>query len=63
MQLNDEQKVWCMQYKEATDFEPLIDDFLAGNESFAVASRKSVLWFEDYCADAQRNIPNLLDDD
>jgi len=50
------QKAWCDNYRQQTDFEPLMDDFLHGNEPFEHAARKSVRWFEDWASDAHLNV-------
>lgn len=50
------QKKWCSLYEKETGFEPLMDDFIAGNESFVRAARKSARWFEDWSNDAILNI-------
>ena len=63
--MNRGQRAWCRRYERETGFEPMMDDFLAGNESFESAAQKSVLWFEDWANDAHlsvsRDIPH--DDD
>lgn len=43
---------WCVHYQRVTTFEPLMDDFMAGNESFVEAAQKSLQWFEDWSNDA-----------
>jgi len=50
--LNAAQKKWCKTYQAATGFEPLMDDFEAGNETFLEAVQKSTVWFEDWANDA-----------
>ena len=56
-----EQKAWCKLYEQQTTFEPLMDDFLAGNETFVAAAKKSNYWFESWSSDAHlaisRHIP------
>ena len=54
--MTKEQRAWCKNYQHQTDFEPLMDDFLEGNESFAHAAHKSVRWFEDWSIDTYLNI-------
>lgn len=54
--MSAKQKAWCKEYQSQTDFEPLMDDFIAGNETFVFAARKSVRWFEDWASDAHLNI-------
>lgn len=49
--LTPQQREWCKKYKEETTFDPLIDDFLAGEETFKEAAQKSVEWFEDWAND------------
>lgn len=43
---NPEQKAWCKKYQKETGFEPLMDVFEAGNETFHHAAQKSIQWFE-----------------
>ena len=50
------QKAWCAMYEKETGFDPLMDDYLSGNETFAFAARKSIRWFEDWANDALLNI-------
>lgn len=47
---------WCKLYEEQTTFEPMMDDFKAGNESFVDAARKSNRWFESWASDSHLNI-------
>ena len=46
------QREWCDNYQNETTFEPLMDDFEAGNETFQKAAWRSVRWFEDWKTDA-----------
>ena len=55
--LTKKQMRWCKEYEESTTFEPLMDDFLAGNETFKQAAKKSRDWFENWMNDAFRGIP------
>ena len=57
--LSAKQKAWCKAYENATTFEPLMDDFLANNESFARAAEKSRDWFESWMNEAFRGIPDI----
>lgn len=50
------QKTWCKRYADETAFDPLMDDFLEGNETFLFAAKKSVRWFEDWASDSLLNI-------
>lgn len=50
--LTPEQRKWCKKYKSETTFEPLIDNFLEGHETFEEAARNSIKWFEDWSGDA-----------
>lgn len=52
MDFSTEQIAWCRKYKKETGFEPLMCDFVAGNETFYEAARKSIGWFEDWATDA-----------
>jgi len=56
VRMTKEQRAWCKLYKEQTSFAPLMDDFLAGNETFVAAAKHSVRWFEDWSSDAYLNI-------
>lgn len=56
VRMTKEQREWCRRYKAETTFEPLMDGFLYGNESFIAAARFSVLWFEDWSSDAHLNV-------
>lgn len=47
---------WCLMYHRETTFEPLMCDFVAGNESFVEAARRSTQWFEDWSSDAYLKI-------
>lgn len=47
-----EQQAWCVLYEGRTGFDPMMDNFEAGNETFYQAAQKSVRWFEDHAADA-----------
>lgn len=53
---NKAQKAWCTNYQNETGFDPLMDDFYAGNETFVQAAKKSVRWFESWASDAHLNI-------
>lgn len=52
VRMTKEQRAWCKRYEQETTFEPLMDDFLAGNEPFVKAARDSLRWFEDWSSDA-----------
>lgn len=56
VRMTKEQREWCKQYKQQTTFEPLMDDFLAGNKTFVQAAKLSNRWFEDWSSDAYLNI-------
>ena len=53
-----EQLKWCDDYEAHTGFEPLMDEYLAGNESFVAAARRSIVWYEDHSSDALLKISN-----
>ncbi len=63
--MTKEQRDWCKLYLDQTTFEPLMDDFLAGNVSFVDAARNSNRWFESWSSDAHlqisREIPGQYD--
>ncbi len=46
------QRAWCKKYEDETTFEPLMDNFLAGEETFEEAARNSIQWFEHWSGDA-----------
>jgi hypothetical protein len=50
--LSKAQREWCERYERETTFEPLMCDYLAGNQSFVEAARFSLRWFEDWANDA-----------
>lgn len=54
------QSEWCKFYQRQTSFEPLMDDYLAGNESFAQAAAGSIEWFSDYANETRRNLERAL---
>jgi hypothetical protein len=54
--MTKEQREWCKHYENHTTFEPLMDDFLHGNETFVQAAKKSIRWFEDWSSDMFLNI-------
>lgn len=56
LRMTKEQRAWCKNYERETGFDPLMDDFLYGNESFVEGALKSVRWFEDWSSDAHLNI-------
>lgn len=60
--LTAKQKAWCQAYENSTTFEPLMDDFLAGNVSFVRAAKHSRDWFESWMNDAFRGIPDIPGD-
>ena len=57
--MTNEQRAWCKNYQEQTTFEPLMDDFLHGNETFVKAAKDSIRWFEDLSADTMRQIDRI----
>lgn len=65
IRMTKEQRAWCKNYERETTFEPLMDDFLYGNESFVDAAKQSNSWFEQWASDAHlnitRNIPGWSD--
>ena len=46
------QAEWCRHYQHETTFEPLMEDYEAGNETFIEAAKKSIAWFEGWSSDA-----------
>lgn len=57
------QTAWCREYKHQTTFEPLMDDFKAGNATFSQCAHSSVRWFEDWSTDAHLNISRNIPED
>lgn len=53
------QRIWCREYERHTTFEPLMDDYDAGNESFVEAAKKSIQWFNDWALETARAIENI----
>lgn len=51
---DERQRAWCVRYEGQTTFEPLMDDYEAGLETFVEAAAKSVSWFEGWFTDAFR---------
>lgn len=60
IRMTKEQREWCKLYKKETGFEPLMDDFLYGNESFVASAKLSVRWFEDWWSDAHLHISRRI---
>jgi hypothetical protein len=50
------QKEWIKLYHETTEYEPLIDDFALGNETFDEMRRANVQWFEDHIRSVVGNL-------
>lgn len=50
------QREWCKKYESQSGFEPLMDGFYEGEESFIDAARRSVDWFEDWSVETMRVI-------
>lgn len=59
VKMNKTQKKWCDDYLRVTTFDALMDDFLAGNESFVTAARKSIHWFESWSDDVMCAMPDI----
>lgn len=55
-----DQREWCERYEARTGFDPMMDDYEAGNVTFYEAAQKSVSWFEDHAADAMNAISNNI---
>lgn len=53
---DDRQRAWCARYEHETGFEPLMDDFEAGNQTFVEAAQASTRWYEDHTNDAYLRI-------
>ena len=61
--MTPKQREWCKHYEQQTTFAPLMDDFLAGNESFQSAAQKSVQWFWNWSTDTYLAVMNFPGDD
>lgn len=48
---DEAQRAWCEHYERETDFEPQMDDYIAGNQTFVEAARAAVAWFELHTRD------------
>ena len=57
--LNKKQQGWCEAYEQATTFEPLMDDYLGGYESFEEAANSSIEWYRNYYEECMRAIPRI----
>lgn len=49
-----EQKAWCQNYHASTTFEPMMDDYEAGNVTFVKAAQDSIDWFESWAIEARQ---------
>ena len=63
--MTKDQARWIKNYRQQTTFEPLMDDFFEGSETFVDAAHKSNRWFESWSSDAylavSRHIPGEYD--
>lgn len=59
-----EQWEWCIKYQRETGFDPMMEDFEAGNKTFVEAAQFACTWYEDHSSDAHlritRGIPGEL---
>lgn len=51
-----EQLHWCWWYEAETGFEPVMCDFVAGNQSFNDAKWWNIWWFEAWCKETQATV-------
>lgn len=57
-----QQQAWCKNYEDRTGFDPMMDDFEAGNETFYEGAIKSVRWYEQHASDAYLSISSNVPD-
>jgi hypothetical protein len=57
--LSKRRQKWCAEYEQVTTFEPLMDDFYEGNETFQEAAEHSVQWFADWVNEVGRAMPRI----
>lgn len=50
------QREWCIAYETETGFDPMMDDYEAGLQTFAEAAVASLRWYEDHTRDAHLRI-------
>ena len=50
------QRQWCIAYETETGFDPMMDDYEAGLQTFAEAAVASLRWYEDHTRDAHLRI-------
>ncbi len=46
------QRKWCDTYRSLTGFDPIMDAFEAGEESFEDSAHWNIKWFQDHSTDA-----------
>lgn len=56
----NEQKAWCANYAERTRFDPMMDDYEAGNVTFYEAAMKAARWYEDHSSDPHQSISDNI---
>jgi len=60
-----EQKKWCEDYERHTTFEPVMEEYEAGNTTFVEAAIWNVSWFESWASDAHlragKGIPGMYE--
>lgn len=56
---SEDQKNWCSRYEADTGFEPLMDEYEAGNESFVDGAKRSLGWFSDWAEETHRKLENV----
>ncbi|MCI5068454.1 hypothetical protein [Acidovorax sp.] len=53
---DSQQREWCIAYEAETGFDPMMDDYEAGLQTFAEAAVASLRWYEDHTSDAHLRI-------
>lgn len=57
---NAQQRDWCVAYEAETGFDPMMDDYEAGLQTFAEAAVSSLRWYEDHTTDAHLRISSKV---
>ena len=51
-----DQQAWCRKYESETGFDPMTDDFEAGNVSFYSAAQNAIHWYESHTSSVHLRI-------
>lgn len=55
-----EQRTWCRKYRSETGFNPMMDAFECGDETFHEAATRSIRWYEAHSSDVHLRIQKAL---